>query len=589
LPKAMFMIIILMEECIFCRLLGRGKGCSIMGSFTGRFRIRTKLAFGFLLIFFIFVVVGLMQWYNIRDLNSRTGEIMDTVPLVNASKEMRLIISVERNIITMLLLEDNPTRIDALWASHVKNVEEFNRFTDALLKGGSTSIGYIEMTTDPDIVKNLKDASNYLTKSFVPQMDRMYDVKIWELNDENVEVVVKKLKRSVAEMENISEVMLSKLRQVDLLAAKQMDRVRDGSNAKAREATAWTLIAIVVAALISLFLGFGITEDIVRPINECVNLARDISQGILTSEIKLDRQDEPGILALALNQMSENLRRTIREILQSAEIIATSSEELSVTTDQLARGARSQSSQSEQTATSMTEMSQTILEVARNAGEVSDSAKDTREKAEEGLDRVSMTLEGIKRIADTVIKSTDTIKSLGSSSEHIGEIISTINDIADQTNLLALNAAIEAARAGEQGRGFAVVADEVRKLAERTARSTGEIGEMITRIQTETDASVATIESGREEVGTGVALADDAMAALGEIVESSKKSAEMVQRIASATEQQSAAIEEVSTTIESIAQVSTQAEAASSQIQNSSQDLARIAAETKETLKWFKL
>lgn len=561
----------------------------ILENTLGRFKIRSKLTFGFFSIFFIFVAVGLIQWRNLSDMNTSTGEIMETAPYVDAAREMRILLATELYYITQVLLEEDAAEMDTIWKQHEKNIAEFNRYAKGVTKGGMTGIGQIKATDNAKIIKNINEAQSYLVDFFVPKMDTIYDVKIWDMNIDNREIVMKKLRALEDEMFEAGDIMLGKLKVVEKQASLLMGEVRDDSNTMAQATKIWTLIGFGVAAFFSLMLGWAITEDIVKPISNCVKFAEEISTGNMTATMENDRKDESGKLADALNNMTGNLRRMIKEILQSADVIATSSEELSLTTDQLAKGAKNQSIQAEQTATSMTQMSQTILDVARNAGEVSDSAKEAKGRADEGRDRVGLTMDGIKRIADTVIKSTETIKSLGSSSEHIGEIISTINDIADQTNLLALNAAIEAARAGEQGRGFAVVADEVRKLAERTARATSEIGEMITRIQSETGASVKMIEAGREEVDTGVALADDAMMALAEIVESSQKAADMVQRIASATEQQSAAIEEVSTTIESIAQVSTEAEAASSQIQRSSQDLARIAAETKETLTWFKL
>jgi methyl-accepting chemotaxis protein len=269
--------------------------------------------------------------------------------------------------------------------------------------------------------------------------------------------------------------------------------------------------------------------------------------------------------------------------------LASSSEESSATASQIASGTEEQLAQIEQGVTATTEVSRTIMEVAQNAGGASETAQQTVDVANEGKVVVEKCVEGIHDIARTVEETASVIEKLGDNSKQIGAIISVINDIADQTNLLALNAAIEAARAGEQGRGFAVVADEVRKLAERTAGSTHEITGMIKMIQQDTEKSVVSMESGKLKAEEGVQLVEQAKGALDKIVQASSACLDMVQSIAAAAEQQSAAIEEVSANMDSMAGTSRSYQDVMTQMSSASHELARMASELKSLIAWFHL
>jgi methyl-accepting chemotaxis protein len=293
-------------------------------------------------------------------------------------------------------------------------------------------------------------------------------------------------------------------------------------------------------------------------------------------------------MARSFNLMITNIRRIIGEINITTGSLASSSEEFSATSDDMTKGIHQLSSQTEQVVIAMTEVSQTIMDMAKNASQAAEGSKNASDSATKGKNTVDTTAADMINIAKTVQEAASTIEELGRSSAQIGEIVAVINGIADQTNLLALNAAIEAARAGEQGRGFAVVADEVRKLAERTGQATKDIAHRIQSIQKAAAESVNAMKKGSDEVEKGVALAREASISLGTIVTASANAMDMVQRIAAATEQQSTATEEVTQTMEGISGITRQSSASTEQIKVSAAELARLAAGLKEMTAFFK-
>jgi methyl-accepting chemotaxis protein len=233
------------------------------------------------------------------------------------------------------------------------------------------------------------------------------------------------------------------------------------------------------------------------------------------------------------------------------------------------------------------EMTKTIMETTKNSSIAADSAKNSGSTAKEGGKVVAETIEGMNRIADVVRSSAETVQALGKSSDQIGEIVQVIDDIADQTNLLALNAAIEAARAGEQGRGFAVVADEVRKLAERTTKATKEIAGMIKQIQKDTSNAVISMSKGTEEVEKGKALADKAGESLKEIILGAVKVVDVITQVAAASEEQSSTSEEISRSIEAINNVTRESTAGIQQIAKASEDLSRLTVNLQDLIGKF--
>jgi len=255
----------------------------------------------------------------------------------------------------------------------------------------------------------------------------------------------------------------------------------------------------------------------------------------------------------------------------------------------MAAGTQEQTQQAMEVAGAVEEMTRTILENTKNASLAADTAKDAGQKARHGGSIVKETIEGMNRISEVVKQSANTVNELGKSSDQIGEIVQVIDDIADQTNLLALNAAIEAARAGEQGRGFAVVADEVRKLAERTTKATKEIAGMIKQIQRDTLDAVSSMEEGTREVEAGRKKADMAGASLLEIIEGANKVVDIVTQVAAASEQQSTAAEEISKNIDAISTVTQESSSGIQQIAHAAEDLSRLTLNLEGLVKQFKI
>lgn len=333
----------------------------------------------------------------------------------------------------------------------------------------------------------------------------------------------------------------------------------------------------------------SILEAIVEPIEEASNVLNYLANADFRYKMNGDYKGDYKKIKENVNKVVDSLNLVIGKVRESTITLSSSAAQISSSIEEMAAGAHEQSSQTNEVAISIEQMAKTIIENTRSANLASQSSKEAGLTAKEGGEVVEQTIIGIQKVADVVINTSQTIEALGKSSSQIGEIIQVINDIADQTNLLALNAAIEAARAGEQGRGFAVVADEVRKLAERTTKATKEIADMIKKIQQDTTDAVGAIKEGTEEVEREKELANKAGNALKQIITQSAKVSEIISQLATASEQQSSSSEQISKNIEVINNVTQQSAQGAQQISRAAEDLYRLTDNLHQLVNAFQL
>ncbi|MEE5059697.1 methyl-accepting chemotaxis protein [Pseudomonas alliivorans] len=348
-------------------------------------------------------------------------------------------------------------------------------------------------------------------------------------------------------------------------------------------------IGVVIAFIVAILLGIFITRMIIRPLAVAVVSAQRIAGGDLTQPIVSTSSDEAGLLLDALSNMQDGLKGTIQQIASASDQLASAAEELSAVTNESTRGLTRQNDEIQQAATAVNQMTAAVEEVARNAVSTSEASKTATEDAVDGRGQVDHTVKGITTMVHEITESTEAVSELAGHVREISKVLDVIRSIAEQTNLLALNAAIEAARAGEQGRGFAVVADEVRALAHRTQASTVEIEGMISTVQSGADGAVAAMGKSLSLATNTQELALRAGSALEKITQGVATINERNLVIASASEEQAQVAREVDRNLLNIQDLSTQSAAGADQTNASSQELSRLATSFNGMVAKFKL
>jgi methyl-accepting chemotaxis protein len=344
-----------------------------------------------------------------------------------------------------------------------------------------------------------------------------------------------------------------------------------------------------LALLVGLIAAWVITRLIVGPLRKVIGVAQQIAAGDLSATVEVTRRDEIGQLMQAMQQMGEGLSSIVSGLQAGIEQLASSAQSLSAVTEQTNLEVSSQKEETEQVATAMNQMTATVHDVARNAEEAALAAQTADDKVESGQAVVRQSMTRIEQLADSASSASSSIESLSAEIQNIGTVLSVIKSVAEQTNLLALNAAIEAARAGEQGRGFAVVADEVRALARRTQQSTEEIERLVSALRSAAQSSVQQIQSSGELVKLAVSDALLTESALGSIASAVSLIQQMNQQIAAAAEEQSSVAEEINRSVTSIRASADQSSLAMQGNAASSIELAQLGSELKGMVGHFRL
>lgn len=336
--------------------------------------------------------------------------------------------------------------------------------------------------------------------------------------------------------------------------------------------------------------GFSSAFDyLTAPIKEGAKVLERFSTGDLTAKVNGEYNGEHALIKTSINNLGTSLSSLIRSVNEAVEATASASNQVSSSSEEMAAGAQEQSAQTHEIASAIEEMTKTIYETTRNAGEASKSAKLSSNQAQQGVRKINESMKGMERITESAQKTGQIISSLANKTDQIGEIAQVIDDIADQTNLLALNAAIEAARAGEQGRGFAVVADEVRKLAERTTKATKEIAETIKAIQREAkEANHSMVEAG-ESVKIGLESTKQVEEVLQQIFNGILGVSSQIDQVAAASEEQSSASEQISKNVESINAVTQESASGIQQIAKASEDMSRLTTNLQSLIAQFRV
>lgn len=350
------------------------------------------------------------------------------------------------------------------------------------------------------------------------------------------------------------------------------------------------VVLVTVCTLgVSVIVGFVIARRISRALSGIESRFEAISGGDLRIRIPVCGRDEIARLCQSTNKLLDTLEGRIGKVVHVTHKVAAASVQLSATAEEISKGTHQLTARASQAASAVEEMNATVGQVADSSGKAASLAQETVATAKDGGSVVSETIAGMQHLSEAVSNSATIIGALGKSSDQIGAIVSTIEDIADQTNLLALNAAIEAARAGEAGRGFAVVADEVRKLAERTTKATKEIGDMIRKIQQDTRGAVQSMQDGTRKVSVGVEMANKTGEALAHIVQMVSQSADMIRHIAVASEEQLVATQQIAGDIDNVARVTRESASGAGESAKASQDLSQMAIELQNVVSIFQV
>ncbi|MBH3461368.1 methyl-accepting chemotaxis protein [Pseudomonas putida] len=536
-----------------------------MSNWFANISVKLKLMLGFGLVLLLTTALALTGWNSLENLVARSnsmGQITQFNTHLNNLRVARL----------QYMLADGD---ESAAATVQARLDTFEQHKQELLASFD----------HPQSLQLLREQASYIDQ-YRASLDKMRQGYRTIASKPDAEQPVRDARAAIATArQEMIEEQAQITKRSDELYKIELGR-RDVDTAQARNLQLGVALLALVFGLLGAVI---ITRQITRPLQETLEVVKKIAEGDLTQRLHITRHDELGALQQGIAGMGDTLRALITGIRDGVTQIASAAEELSAVTEQTSAGVNNQKVETDQVATAMHEMTATVQEVARNAEQASQAATQADGEARAGDRVVNEAIGQIERLAAEVQHSTEAMNLLQQESQKIGSVMDVIKSVAQQTNLLALNAAIEAARAGEAGRGFAVVADEVRALAQRTQKSTEEIEELVASLQNGTQRVATAMQGSSGLTDSSVELARKAGTSLASITRTVSGIQAMNQQIAAAAEQQSAVADEIGRSIMNVRDVSEQTAAASEETAASSVELARLGGQLQTMVSHFRV
>ncbi len=535
-----------------------------------KFKIGLRLTLGFGVLALILLMQGMFGLGGMSNMNNQTKEINNIwIPTLNAIGDLNLALMRYRVNALRLVIDANPAAVTKAETTLQVRAQELDQ----------TILAFEREITEPE-ERRVFDELVKAKLSYIKSTERV--LSAMKAGDRAAAIALVDTELNVVSDQMVQ--MLLSLGKISRDGAAQAATESDNAYASAQKIVVGS---IVIALLVTIVLATAVTRSIITPLQQAVIATETIASGNLIQNIYAEGKDEPAQLLASLALMQDNLRTTITQIGNSSVQLASASEELSSVADDASRNLQRQNDEIQQAASAVTQMSAAVDDVARNAVSTAEESSESSRLAHEGRDKVKHTVTALRSMTDEFNRTSALIGGLADQSKDIGKVLDVIRAIAEQTNLLALNAAIEAARAGEAGRGFAVVADEVRALAHRTQVSTQEIEQMISTVQGGTAAAVHSMKNSVEHASKTLTVAEEAGGALEQIYQKAGQIGERNLLIASASEEQAAVAREVDRNIVNISDLSTQSAAGANQTSAATYELARLATDLNTLVSRF--